>query len=133
LRKRQIQRQNTLSNYAKTESGDMTVKAVKRKKLEANGWKVGSTADLLELSDEEAAYIELKLKLASHLKAARTRRHLTQREFARQIDSSQSRVAKMETGDRSVSLDLLIKSLLALGVTNEDIGKAITNSRCKAA
>ena len=111
----------------------MTVKAAKRKKLEANGWKVGSAADFLEMSDEEAAYIELKLKLASQLKVARTRRRLTQKEFAKRIDSSQSRVAKMETGDHSVSLDLLVKSLLALGVTSEAIGKAIANSNSKAA
>ena len=109
------------------------MKAAKRKKLEANGWKVGDAADFLGMSAEEAAYIELKLKLANRLKAARTRCRLTQKEFARRIDSSQSRVAKMETGDRSVSLDLLVKSLLALGVTNEDIGKAITKSGSKAA
>ena len=109
------------------------MKAAKRKKFEASGWKVGSAADFLELSDKEAAYVELKLKLAQRLKEARTRRRLTQEEFAKRIDSSQSRVAKMETGDRSVSLDLLIKSLLALGVTNNDIGKAITNSNSKAA
>jgi DNA-binding XRE family transcriptional regulator len=106
----------------------MIMKAAKQKKLEAKGWKVGSAADFLELSKEEAAYIELKLKLAKNLKAVRTRRRITQKEFAKQIDSSQSRVAKMETGDRSVSLDLLIKSLLALGVTNKDIGKFITNN-----
>ena len=111
----------------------MTVKAARRKNLEANGWKVGSAAEFLELSDEEVAYIELKLKLANRLKAARIRHRLTQKEFAKRIDSSQSRVAKMETGDRSVSLDLLIKSLLALGVTSEDIGKTITHSISGAA
>jgi len=58
---------------------------------------------------------------------------LTQKELAMRIDSRQSRVAKMEVGDRSVSLDLLIKSLLALGVTNEDIGKMITRSGSGAA
>ncbi len=105
------------------------MKAAKQKKLEANGWKVGSAADFLELTNEEAAYVELKLKLASRLKVARTKQHLTQKDFAKRIDSSQSRVAKMETGDRSVSLDLLIKSLLALGVSNEDIGKTILNSK----
>ena len=109
------------------------MKAAKHKKLEASGWKVGSAADFLELSDEEAAYIELKLKLASRLKDVRTRRRLTQKDLAELIDSSQSRVAKMETGDPSVSLDLLIKSLFALGVTNKDIAKAITNSNSKAA
>lgn len=101
------------------------MKAAKRKKLEANGWKVGSAADFLELSDEEAGYIELKLKLANRLKDARIQRHLTQEAFAKRIDSSQSRVAKMETGDRSVSIDLLVKSLLALGITNKDIGKIL--------
>jgi len=111
----------------------MTVKATKRKSLEANGWKVGGAAEFLELSDAEVAYIELKFKLANRLKAARIRCRLTQKEFARRIDSSQSRIAKMETGDRSVSLDLLIKSLLALGVSNEDIGKAIANSNYKVA
>ena len=109
------------------------MKAAKRKSLEANGWKVGSTTDFLELSEEEAAYIEVKIKLATSLKDVRTRRHLTQKELASRIDSSQSRVAKMETGDPSVSLDLLIKTLLALGATSEDIGKAITNSNNKAA
>jgi len=104
------------------------MKAAKQKRLEAKGWKVGSAADFLELSEEEAAYIELKLKLANSLKEVRTRRRLTQKEVAKRINSSQSRVAKMETGDRSVSLDLLIKSLLALGVTNNDIGKVITNT-----
>lgn len=101
------------------------MKAAKQKKLEANGWKVASAADFLELSEDEAAYIELKLKLANCLKEVRRQRHLTQKEFAKRIDSSQSRVAKMETGDRSVSLDLLIKSLLVLGVSNKDIAKVI--------
>ncbi|MFK5915791.1 MAG: helix-turn-helix transcriptional regulator [Woeseiaceae bacterium] len=109
------------------------MKAAKHKKLETNGWEVGSAADFLELSEEAAAYIELKLKLANSLKEVRTQRHLTQKKFAKKINSSQSRVAKMETGDRSVSLDLLIKSLLALGVTNKDIGKAITQTNSKAA
>lgn len=109
------------------------MKAAKRTKLEASGWKVGNAADFLELSNEEAAYIELKLKLAKRLKEARTRRRLTQQQVAKRLDSSQSRVAKMETGDRSVSLDLLIKSLLTLGVSSEDIGKTITKSNSRAA
>ena len=101
------------------------MKAVKRKKLEALGWKVGSAADFLDLSDEEAAYIELKLTLANRLKEVRNQQGLTQKELAGLIDSSQSRVAKMEAGDSTVSLDLLVKTLLALGMTNKDIGKAI--------
>ena len=101
------------------------MKAVKRKKLEALGWKVGSAADFLDLSDEEAAYIELKRTFANRLKEVRNQQGLTQKELAGLIDSSQSRVAKMEAGDSTVSLDLLVKTLLALGMTNKDIGKAI--------
>ena len=117
------------SLHVKTESRDMIMKAAKRKKLEANGWKLGNTTDFLNLSDEEAAYIEMKLKLAKHLKLARISRRLTQKELAHRINSSQSRVAKMETGDRSVSIDLLIKSLLALGIKEKDIGKTISSTK----
>ena len=41
------------------------------------------------------------------------------------LKSSQSRIAKMEKGDPSVSIDLLIKSLLALGTTRREIAKAV--------
>lgn len=101
------------------------MKVAKRTKLEAKGWKVGSAADFLGLTDEEAAYIELKLTLANRLKKVRTLRHMTQQELAKRIDSSQSRVAKMETGAPSVSLDLIIKTLLSLGVSNKDIARTI--------
>ena len=104
------------------------MKAAKRKQLESKGWKVGSAADFLELSNEEAAYIELKLKLATRLKKLRTEKHLTQQQLAERLNSSQSRIAKMETGDRSVSLDLLVKSLLMLGFSSKDIGKTLTNA-----
>ncbi len=100
----------------------------KRKKLEAASWRIGSAADFLGLSKEEAAYVELKLKLGNCLKATRQKRHLSQEALAKRLKSSQSRVAKMESGDRSVSIDLLIKSLLELGVSNKMIGKTISNS-----
>jgi len=97
----------------------------KRKRLETKGWRVGSAKDLLQLSDEEEAYIELRLKLAEGLKARRADKGLTQIEFAKVIQSSQSRVAKMEAGDPTVSLDLLVRSLLALGATNSELAKII--------
>ena len=97
----------------------------KRKRLEAKGWRVGDAADFLSLSPEEAAYVELKLRLADRLKERRRQRTLTQNQLARLVKSSQSRVAKMESGDPTVSLDLLVKSLLAIGATKESIAKAI--------
>jgi hypothetical protein len=97
----------------------------KRKRLEAKGWKVGSARDFLGLSSEEDAYIELKLKLADAVRERRRRRHLTQVDLARVLRSSQSRVAKMEAGHPSVSLDLLIRSLLALGASERDLATII--------
>ena len=87
----------------------------KRKRLESAGWKVGTANDFLNLSSEESAYIELKLQLAKNLQKRRIEKKLTQIEVARMLKSSQSRVAKMEDGDPTVSVDLLIRSLLTLG------------------
>ncbi|MBK9243363.1 MAG: helix-turn-helix transcriptional regulator [Burkholderiales bacterium] len=97
----------------------------KRKRLAARGWKTGSAADFLGLSVEEARYVELRLRLSEGIRERRQRRHLTQTELARALRSSQSRVAKMEAGDPSVSLDLLVRSLLALGASNKDLAKLI--------
>ena len=98
----------------------------KRAKLAKKGWKVGTVADFLDLSDEESAYIEMKLALSEKLKEKRARTKLTQAELAKAIESSQSRVAKMEAGDPTVSIDLLVKSLLALGVSKKELGRAIS-------
>jgi len=101
----------------------------KRKRLEAKGWKVGTARDFLDLTPDEEAYVELRLRLAEGLKQRRLRRNLTQTEFAKVVRSSQSRVAKMETGDPTVSLDLLIRSLFALGASRKDLAKLISDSR----
>ena len=101
----------------------------KRKRLEAAGWKVGSAAEFLGLNRDEAAYVELRLKLAEGLRKRRSRRNVTQVQLAKALRSSQSRVAKMESGDPSVSLDLLIRSLLALGASAQDLARMIRGPR----
>jgi DNA-binding XRE family transcriptional regulator len=101
------------------------MRAAKKKKLEAAGWKVGNAEDFLQLSDAEAEYVDLKVKLAAGLRARRQKREMTQDELARLLKSSQSRVAKMEAGDPSVSVDLLVRSLLALGATDKDLARII--------
>lgn len=100
----------------------------KRKRLADAGWRSGDAADFLELTAEEATFVELKLALARHLRELRTRRALTQGDVAGRIGSSQSRVAKMEAADASVSIDLLVKGLLALGATPEEIGRVIAEA-----
>lgn len=99
----------------------------KIKRLENKGWKVGSAEDFLGLTPEEAAYIDLKLRLSANLRKLRAEQNLTQVELAKLIHSSQSRVAKIETGDPTVSLDLIIKSLLALGASKKQLARAISS------
>ncbi len=97
----------------------------KKKHLIEKGWKVGGVEEFLQLAPNEAAYVELRLKLSDSLKTQRRRKNLTQVEVAKIVKSSQSRVAKMEAGDASISLDLLIRSLLALGASNRDLADMI--------
>ena len=101
----------------------------KKRRLEAKGWKVGSTKEFLRLTDEESAYIDLKIRLADGLRDRRQRNRLSQVQLARMLRSSQSRIAKMESGDPSVSLDLLIRSLLALGIYDRELSRIIFTSR----
>jgi len=105
------------------------MKQAKRRKLEAKGWKVGTAAEFLELTPEEEAFIEMKYSLSKSLKELRKRKHLSQVEFAKLIKSSQPRVANMEAGAASVSIDLIIKSLLALGASQKDLAKTISSIR----
>ncbi len=99
--------------------------SAKRKRLEAKGFKVGGVQEFLDLSPEEVKYIELKVALAQKLQAYRKSKHLTQSEFARKIGSSQSRVAKMESGDPSVSLDLIVRSFFALGASRKRLAEFV--------
>ena|SRR5579862_2312997 len=100
--------------------------ANKRKRLEAAGWSVGDTASFLKLTREEAALVQIRVALSRSLRERRLAAGLTQTALATQLESSQSRVAKLEAGDPSVSLDLLIRALLAVGASRKDVGHALT-------
>jgi len=97
----------------------------KKKDLESKGYKVGTVKEFLGLSTEESEYIELKLALSNAIAKRRKRSNLTQAQLAKMLKSSQSRVAKMEKGDPTVSVDLLVKSLLVMGANKKSIAKAI--------
>ena len=105
------------------------MKVSKQKKLEKAGWKVGSADEFLNLSPEESAYIKMKLALCDLVKHKRIEKRLSQVAFAKKIASSQSRVAKMEAGDPSVSIDLVMKSLFALGISKKELAQVIATSK----
>ena len=105
----------------------------KKKRLEAAGWKVGTVSEFLGLTDEETVLIELKLDLAKALKTERIRHQMTQEELGKLLGSSQSRVAKMEVGDPTVSIDLLVRSLLRLGVNRRELIRHLSPATSKRA
>lgn len=105
------------------------MKTSKKKKLEAAGWKVGTTAEFLGLSDAEEMLVNMKVALAKQVKAMRQEKKMTQQRLAKLIGSSQSRIAKLETADRSVSMELLIRSLASMGATRAQIGTIVGTRR----
>ena len=98
----------------------------KLKRLQAAGWKMGSAKDFLQLSDVEARLVELKLSLVCAVRKSRIKRKLSQIDLAQRMKSSQSRIAKIESADPSVSLDLIVRALIASGATARDIQAAFT-------
>jgi hypothetical protein len=97
----------------------------KRTRLDGAGWSVGCATDFLGLSPEEAALVETRLALSQAVRSRRIAHGLTQGELARRLKSSQSRVAKMEAGDKTISVDLLVRALFSLGAKPRDIGRAL--------
>jgi ribosome-binding protein aMBF1 (putative translation factor) len=103
------------------------MKVDKRKRLERDGWRFGNAQDLLGLSSAEALLVESKLTLADAVRAKRLKLGWTQARLAKELGSSQSRVAKMEAGDRSVSIDLLVAALGQMGATRRYLSRVLAH------
>ncbi|MDO8501606.1 MAG: helix-turn-helix transcriptional regulator [Gemmatimonadaceae bacterium] len=98
----------------------------KAKRLESRGWKIGTAADFLGLTEAEAALVEIKLSLSDAVRKARKRRGITQVALAKSLNSSQSRIAKLEAGGPGVSLDLLVRAALVTGTTRSEVAAALS-------
>lgn len=110
------------------------MRAEKKRLLERAGWVVGDGGNFLGLSAEERRFIEAKLALADGLRRRRERLGLTQSALAERLGSSQSRVAKMEAAHRTVSTDLLLRSLFRLGASPAHVARLFaTKARVYAA
>lgn len=101
--------------------------ANKIKELEAKGWKVGNATEFLQLTDEEVAMVETRLALSKMAKEKRQQKRLSQEAAAKRIGSSQSRFAKLEAGDSSVTIDLMLRAVYSLGASREEVAKAIAS------
>jgi len=104
------------------------VKISKRKKLEAKGWRLASAEEFLGLTEEEIAIVEMKLALADAVRTQRQKSQLSQNDLAARMKSSQSRVAKIEAGDPTVSFDLLVRAVLSAGASKKDVARALSSS-----
>jgi ribosome-binding protein aMBF1 (putative translation factor) len=111
----------------------MTMRKEKRERLKAAGWRVGDASDFLGLTKEEAAFVEMKLALADSVRRRRQAGRLTQTQLAKKLGSSQSRVAKMEAADSSVSIDLLMRALLEMGASRAEVARVLTKRVRRAA
>ncbi len=103
------------------------MKKTKRKGLERAGYTITDTQKFLKLSDEEMAVIDLKISLVQKLKDVRKAAGVTQKQLAKLMKSSQSRVAMLESGSSDASLELICKALFTLGVSPKEIGKTIAS------
>lgn len=103
------------------------METTKQSRLEAAGWKIGTAADFLELTPEESTIVEMRVMLSRHLKERR-KGLMTQSELAAKISSSQPRIAMAENGDSSVSIELLIRAMLATGASAQEIGQIIASA-----
>jgi ribosome-binding protein aMBF1 (putative translation factor) len=99
--------------------------AVLKKKLQNTDWQIGDAADFLQLTSQESALIEIRLSLAQAAKQSRVQHELSQTDLAKRMKSSQSRIAKIESADPSVSIDLMVRALLASGAGRADMAKAL--------
>lgn len=104
------------------------MEATKKRRLARAGWKIGTASEFLELSAEEEALVETRMALTKLVRERRLRGKLTQVQLAKLLGSSQSRVAKLEAGDASVSADLLLRAAYAVGASLADVGSAIRNA-----
>ena len=95
---------------------------MRRKKL-PRGWKEGTVQDFLGLSDDEAAIVEMRVRLARKVREKRVASGMTQQQLAERMQSTQPRVAHMEQA--GASLEMLIRALFALGANRKEIGRLL--------
>ena len=100
----------------------------RKQRLVAAGFKVSSADEFLGLSNAERSIVTMRLNLARAVRNRRLAQRCSQHELARRLGSSQSRIAKLEAAEPNVSLDLLVRALLATGAEPKEIGRALVTS-----
>ena len=105
------------------------MRKAKRERLERAGYKLTDTQKFLNFSEEEMSVIDLKISLIQKLRDVRKSAGVTQKQLAKLMKSSQSRVAMLESGSSDASLELICKALFTLGVSPKELGKTISSAK----
>ncbi len=100
----------------------------RKSRLEAAGFTVGTADGFLGLTEEESAWVSLRMALAELVRRQRLGRKFSQTELARRLGSSQSRVAKLEAAKSDVSLDLLFRALFVTGAEADGVTGTLTKA-----
>ncbi|MBO4435298.1 MAG: helix-turn-helix transcriptional regulator [Fibrobacter sp.] len=97
----------------------------KKESLEKKGWKFGDVDEYLGLTPAEMVIVEMKAELAKALIKKRKKSGMSQTEASAKAQTSQSRYAKAEHSDSSVSLELMIKLFFSLGADKKELFKVL--------
>ncbi len=104
----------------------MPLSTKKSARIEAMDGRVTTVEEWLGLSPEEVAVIDMKIRLGEELKTRRRKKKLSQERVARILKTSQGRVSKLEKGQ--ATLDQLARSVLTLGGSTKEVGRAISGT-----
>jgi len=96
-----------------------------RAMLEAKGWRVGSAREFLGASVAQENFVNTRLNLRRAMIEARKAHGLTQEKLADAMGTTQSRVAQIENGDPSTSVDLMLRALYVMGLSRRDVADAV--------
>ena len=101
------------------------MKATKKKALESAGYNMTNAAEWLGLSPQEDAIVNMRVNFAMEIERICKEQGITQKALAEKIGTRQSGVARMLNNPSKVTLDHLIRTLLALGTPSKRIASLI--------
>lgn len=99
----------------------MALSKEKKAKLAKAGGRVTTVDEFLDLNPADAAMVEFRTQLAVALRARRSAEGLTQAQLGKRIGSTQAQVARMENASPRVTLDLVLRALLAVSPKGVDM------------
>lgn len=93
------------------------------KKPLPKGWSEGTVAEFLQLTPEEEAIVEMRVRISRAVREKRDKLGISQRELAKRMGTKQPHVSEIENG--VATLETMIRAYLALGGNAKQVGGMI--------